>query len=247
MAEALLISRNDIVKFTALNGNIDTDSFIQWIKVAQDIHIQNYLGTNLLEKLQLDVTKLVTKVPVGIQVIAQGSGYSGAGLTTTAIPPSVGSGMIVNCGFSGGSVIAANFVAQGSGYNVGDLVTIDGGNNDAILEVLQLFSIAPDYLNLLNTYVKPMLIHWAMVEYLPFSAYTIANKGVFKHTSENATSVEKNEVDFLVEKERMIAQNYTERFINYINFNNSLFPEYSTNSNADMFPSTQNNFTGWYI
>ena len=166
MAEALLISRNDIVKFTALNGNIDTDSFIQWIKVAQDIHIQNYLGTNLLEKIKTDII-----------------------------------------------------------------------NN----------TLANPYLSLLNTYVKPMLIHWAMVEYLPFSAYTIANKGVFKHTSENATSVEKNEVDFLVEKERMIAQNYTERFITYINFNNSLFPEYSTNSNADMFPSTQNNFTGWYI
>ena len=166
MAEALLISRNDIVKFTALNGNIDTDSFIQWIKVAQDIHIQNYLGTNLLEKIKTDII-----------------------------------------------------------------------NN----------TLANPYLSLLTTYVKPMLIHWAMVEYLPFSAYTIANKGVFKHTSENATSVEKNEVDFLVEKERMIAQNYTERFITYINFNNSLFPEYSTNSNANMFPSTQNNFTGWYI
>ena len=166
MAEALLISRNDIVKFTALNGNIDTDSFIQWIKVAQDIHIQNYLGTNLLEKIKTDII-----------------------------------------------------------------------NN----------TLANPYLSLLTTYVKPMLIHWAMVEYLPFSAYTIANKGVFKHTSENATSAEKNEVDFLVEKERMIAQNYTERFITYINFNNSLFPEYSTNSNADMFPSTQNNFTGWYI
>ena len=166
MAEALLISRNDIVKFTALNGNIDTDNFIQWIKVAQDIHIQNYLGTNLLEKIKTDII-----------------------------------------------------------------------NN----------TLANPYLSLLTTYVKPMLIHWAMVEYLPFSAYTIANKGVFKHTSENATSVEKNEVDFLVEKERMIAQNYTERFITYINFNNSLFPEYSTNSNPDMFPSTQNNFTGWYI
>jgi hypothetical protein len=166
MAEALLISRNDIVKFTALNGNIDTDSFIQWIKVAQDIHIQNYLGTNLLEKIKTDI------------------------INNTLVNP---------------------------------------------------------YLSLLTTYVKPMLIHWAMVEYLPFSAYTIANKGVFKHTSENATSVEKNEVDFLVEKERMIAQNYTERFITYINFNNSLFPEYNNNSNADMFPSTQNNFTGWYI
>jgi hypothetical protein len=166
MAEALLISRNDIVKFTALNGNIDTDNFIQWIKVAQDIHIQNYLGTNLLEKIKTDII-----------------------------------------------------------------------NN----------TLANPYLSLLTTYVKPMLIHWAMVEYLPFSAYTIANKGVFKHTSENATTVEKNEVDFLVEKERMIAQNYTERFITYINFNNTLFPEYSNNSNADMFPSTQNNFTGWYI
>ena len=166
MAEALLISRNDIVKFTALNGNIDTDSFIQWIKVAQDIHIQNYTGTNLLDKIKTDII-----------------------------------------------------------------------NN----------TLAGNYLTLTNIYLKPMLIHWAMVEYLPFSAYTIANKGVFKHTSENATSVEKNEVDFLVEKERMIAQNYTERFITYINFNNSSFPEYSTNSNADMFPSTQNNFTGWYI
>jgi hypothetical protein len=166
MAEALLISRNDIVKFTALNGNIDTDKFIQWIKVAQDIHIQNYTGTDLLEKIKLDIV-----------------------------------------------------------------------NN----------TLTGNYLTLTNLYLKPMLIHYAMVEYLPFSAYTIANKGVFKHTSENATSVEKNEVDFLVEKERMIAQNYTERFITYINFNNSLFPEYSTNSNADVFPSTQNNFTGWYI
>lgn len=166
MAEALLISRNDIVKFTALNGNIDTDKFIQFISIAQDIHIQNYLGTDLLNKIKTDI------------------------INNTLINP---------------------------------------------------------YLSLLTTYVKPMLIHWAMVEYLPYAAYTIANKGVFKHTSENATSVEKNEVDFLVEKERMIAQNYTERFINYINFNNSLFPEYSTNSNADVFPSTQNNFTGWYI
>jgi hypothetical protein len=39
MAEALLISRNDLVKFTALNGNVDTDKFIQFIKIAQDIHL----------------------------------------------------------------------------------------------------------------------------------------------------------------------------------------------------------------
>jgi hypothetical protein len=92
-----------------------------------------------------------------------------------------------------------------------------------------------------------MLIHWAMVEYMPFAAYTIANKGVYKHSSENSVNVEKNEVDFLIEKERSIAQNYTERFIDYMNFNNSLFPEYYTNVNNEISPDSMNNYTGWYI
>lgn len=55
MAQALLISRKDIVKFTAMNGNVDTDKFIQFIKIAQDIHIQNYLGTDLLNKIESDI------------------------------------------------------------------------------------------------------------------------------------------------------------------------------------------------
>lgn len=166
MAEALLISRQDVVKFTAMNGNVDTDNFIQYVKIAQDIHIQNYLGTDLLQKIQTD---------------------------------------IINSSLSG------------------------------------------DYLALLVTYVKPMLIHWAMVEYLPFAAYTIANKGVYKHNSENSTNVEKNEIDFLIEKERSIAQHYTERFIEHISFNNDKFPEYNSNSNGDMYPDTNNNYTGWYL
>lgn len=166
MAEALLVTRNDIVKFTVLNGNVDTDNFIQWVKVAQDIHIQNYLGTDLIQRIQTD---------------------------------------IINDTLSG------------------------------------------DYLNLVVTYVKPMLIHFAMMEYLPFAAYTIANKGVYKHNSENSTNVEKNEIDYLVEKEKSIAQHYTERFIDYMSFNQSLFPEYNSNSNGNMYPDTQNNYTGWFI
>lgn len=166
MAQALLITDTDLKKFTATNGNVDVDKFVQFIKIAQDIHIQNYLGTKLLEKIEADI--------------------------------------------------------------------IAG-------------TLAGNYLSLVNTYVKPMLIHWAMVEYLPFAAYTIANKGVYKHSSENAQNVEKNEVDFLTEKERSIAQHYTERFINYMAFNNNLFPEYNNNSNDDMFPDRMNNYTSWYI
>jgi hypothetical protein len=93
-----------------------------------------------------------------------------------------------------------------------------------------------------------MLIHWALVEYLPFAAYTIANKGVFKHSSENATNVEKNEIDFLIEKERNVAQYYTDRFINYMSFEaSSKFPEYYTNSNDDVYPDKDASFEGWVL
>ena len=55
MAEVLLIERADLVKFTVVDGNVDTDRFIQFIKIAQDIHIQSYLGTDLLNKLKADI------------------------------------------------------------------------------------------------------------------------------------------------------------------------------------------------
>jgi hypothetical protein len=166
MAEALLITRDDLVRFTATNGNMDTDTFIQWIKVAQDIHIQQYTGTKLLDKIKTDIV---------------------AGTLTNP------------------------------------------------------------YLDLVETYLKPMLIHWAMVEFLPFQAYTIANKGIFKHSSENASNVDKNEVDFLIEKQRYLAQNYTERFIQYMAFSGNTFPEYYTNSNSDIYPNSDSNYMGWVI
>ena len=52
MAKALLITREDIVKKTIMNGNVDTDEFIQFVEIAQDIHIQNYLGTDLLKRFK---------------------------------------------------------------------------------------------------------------------------------------------------------------------------------------------------
>lgn len=82
---------------------------------------------------------------------------------------------------------------------------------------------------------------------LPYAAYTIANKGVFKHSSEASSNVEKNEIDFLIEKERDIAQSYTNRFIDYMCYNQALFPEYNQNSNADVYPDSNANFIGWVL
>jgi hypothetical protein len=244
MAEALLITRNDVVKFTAMNGNVDTDNFIQYVKIAQDIHIQNYLGTDLLEKLKSEIILAASGIPTAITVSNQGIGYTtGTAINTTS---TTGTGLKLNITAAGGLITAATINTAGTGYTVGGTATVTGGTNGAVT-ISSIYTIPTDYNNLLVTYVKPMLIHWAMVEYLPFAAYTIANKGVYKHNSENATNVEKVEIDFLIEKERSIAQHYTERFIDYISFNNDLFPEYNSNSNGDMYPDTNNNYTGWYL
>lgn len=170
MAYALLISTEDVKRFTISNGNLDADDFIEYIKISQDITIQNYLGSKLYEKLQ-------------------------------------------------------------------ELILSDDINENGFT----------DYKYLLTTYIKPMLVHWAMVYYLPFSAYTLNNKGLFKHTSENATNVDKVEVDFLVEKERDIAESYTQRFIDFMSFNQTTYPEYYSNSNSDVNPDTDNFYAGWQI
>ena len=166
MSKALFISTDDVKRKSILKGNLDVDNFIQYIEVAQDIHIQNYLGTDLYNKISADI-------------------------------------------------IAS---------------TLTG-----------------DYLTLTTNYIKPMLIHWSVVEALPFLAYTVDNVGLTLRNAENSTSAEKNDVDFLVEKARIIASYYTDRFIAYMCENSASFPEYSTNTDSDVKPSTDTNFTGWVI
>lgn len=166
MATALFIKREDIVRNTIIDGNVDIDKYIQFIKIAQEIHVRNYLGTDLYNRISDDI--------------------------------------------------------------------ING-------------TLTGNYLTLVNTYIQPMLIHYAMMDYLPFAAYQVKNGGVFKHTSENAQNVDKNEVDYLVAKEREFAQYYTTRFVDYICFNDNLFPEYNSNSNDDINPDTDTTFNGWVL
>ena len=65
------------------------------------------------------------------------------------------------------------------------------------------------------------------------------NGGVFKHTSENSETVSKSEVDFLVNKARNTAEYYTQRFLDYINNNSNLFPEYNQNQGGDVYPDSR--------
>ena len=92
-----------------------------------------------------------------------------------------------------------------------------------------------------------MTIHWAQVEFLPYAAYTISNGGVYKHTSETSQSVDKEEVDYLTEKARTNAEWYSRRFIDFMSFNETTYPEYTSNTNDDIFPSYDATFNGWVL
>jgi len=85
------------------------------------------------------------------------------------------------------------------------------------------------------------------VEYLPFASYQIKNGGISKHSSENTESVSKDEVEFLVQKQRDFSEYYTRRFVDYICFNSTKFPEYLNNSGSDIDPDKDVNPSNWVL
>ena len=166
MAQVLFVSPADVIKRTGINGNVDRDQMIQFIKIAQDIHIQQILGTRLFEKFKTDIA---------------------------------------------------------------------AGN------------VPSNYESLLEDYIQDMVIHYAAIEILPYIHYKVANGGIYTKGSENGTNVSKEDLDYLIQKERDIAEHYSRRFIDYMSFNNALFPEYNQNNNEDMYPTKNQNFQGWVL
>ena len=52
MSYALFINRNDIIKNTPLQGAIDADALLPFVRVSQDKYIKNLIGTVLFDYLQ---------------------------------------------------------------------------------------------------------------------------------------------------------------------------------------------------
>ncbi len=125
MAQILFVSPADVIKRTGINGNVDRDQMIQFIKIAQDIHIQQILGTRLFDKFKAD--------------------------------------------------IAAD-------------------------------NVPSNYQSLLEDYIQDMVIHYAAIEILPYIHFKVANGGIYTKGAENGTNVTKEDLEYLVQKERDIAE-----------------------------------------
>lgn len=153
--EILLINEDVLKKYTPLTDAVDPNLIRPCIYVAQDMYLQNFLGTNLTNKIKDDV---------------------------------------------------ANGTLSGN-YEI-----------------------------LLNEYILKLLIWWTMVELYPSLLYKHDNGNLVSRQSEDTTPVTKGEMESLKEKARENARFYTKRMVDYLRFNTTLFPEYTNNTNDNIFP-----------
>lgn len=107
-------------------------------------------------------------------------------------------------------------------------------------------TLAGLYLTLFNDYIKPFLIHQSAVEYLLVGAYKITNNGIYKTQPENTASVDKTEVDYLVNNQRLKADMYQGRLERWLALNQ--LPEYLSSDSTIVPPIHKNSiFNRWYF
>lgn len=107
-------------------------------------------------------------------------------------------------------------------------------------------SLQDEYLTLYEDYLVPYIIHGSAMEYLLFGAYQINNGGITKHNPADSTSVDKVEVDYLVNQQRLKMEMYESRLERWlIKFN---LPEWVSNTNNIVNPIKSNLVCGkWYL
>lgn len=156
-AEVLFVNPDYMKRLTQLNGGVEDSVMVPAIILAQDKYLQQYLGTDLLNKLKSDI--------------------------------------------SGGTLTGV-------------------------------------YETLLDTYVRKVTVWWAMVEMLPNLYVKLDNGGLVIRSAENTVNISDADLHREVENARQNAQFYTSRLVDYLCYNQSSFPEYTSNTSPDMFPES---------
>ncbi len=109
--------------------------------------------------------------------------------------------------------------------------TIGDGGNEA-------------YKTLVDEYIGDCLPSWAFHMCIPYLRFKTENGNIYSKTSETGTALSTEEAQHLREEVRNTAEYYTERLIEYVKNNIASFPEYNTNSGADVTPDTNAYYAG---
>lgn len=100
------------------------------------------------------------------------------------------------------------------------------------------------YKKLLEDFIAPALVQLAFVELAYVVRIKFANNSVTINNSEQGQSASASDIKIVVEQSTEIGMFYRQQMINYLQFNQSSFPEYTTNTGSDLSPSARNYFGG---
>ena len=102
------------------------------------------------------------------------------------------------------------------------------------------------YETLVEDYVKPTLIWYSCVEYIPFSSVTFKSNGAVKQQSEQGIAPTKGEIDYLLNKALNNADYYALRLQNYLIAYSNNIPQYleSVGNQTQIYPDQTNQYFG---
>ena len=97
---------------------------------------------------------------------------------------------------------------------------------------------------LVDDYIGDMLPGYSLYHAIPYLRFKLENGNIFSKTSETGNPLTTEEAQHLREEVLNTASYYRERMITYIRNNTASFPAYSTNTGADVNPSSENYYAG---
>lgn len=102
------------------------------------------------------------------------------------------------------------------------------------------------YQDLLDDHIKPTLIWYACVEYIPFSSVQFKSNGAVKQQSEQGVAPTKTEIDYLKQQAQTNADYYALRLQNYLIAYSNNIPQYleSVGNQTQIYPDQTNQYFG---
>jgi hypothetical protein len=127
-----------------------------------------------------------------------------------------------------------------------NILPILGTDLDTKLKAdIQAGSLSGAYKTLVEDYIQPALVQYSFVSLVPYLRLRFVNNAVVvMGATDQSSSASYEDLRPVMDTAENAAEFYRQRMIDYIRNNTSSFPEYSTNSGADLDPTTNNYYSG---
>jgi len=116
--------------------------------------------------------------------------------------------------------------------------------DNKLKELIDAGPVPDPYKTLLEDYINPCLVQLAFAEVAYVVRLRFSNNSVSVGSSEQGGAASMSDIRKVVEQSQEIGMFYRERMIDYLQYNSGSFPEYTSNTGADLSPSRRNYFGG---